>query len=102
MNLNDEIIFTILSTKQKKIQDQIMNISNPKQLEKIFKELEYKELIFLLLVRSQEQQENVLEKMLKNPNNNLNAMLDTFYSTYKDEQFYTEKMLMMVIKRNIN
>lgn len=96
LDLHDDIIFTILSAKQKHIQDQIMKSSNTKELDKILKTVDYQEVIFLLFARSQEKQENLLEQMLRKPENIVNDLLQKLCSIYEMETFYTEKMLLMV------
>ena len=97
LKLNDDYIFTILSDKQHKLQKQIMNSSEPKQFDKILIKLDYEEVEFLLLARSEEQYENVLEQMLRKKHKNyVHILLKQICSSYGLETFYTKKMLLMV------
>ena len=96
LDLNDNTIFTILSDKQHKLQNQIMNLTEPNQFEKILKKLDYDEVEILLLARSGENYENILEQMLKKPKNYVDVLLKQICSSYGMETFYTKKMLLMV------
>ena len=97
LELQDDFIFTIFSKNQEVIQDQIMNSSNKEDLDKIIKTTDNREIIFLLFARSQEKQENLLEQMLRKPDNIVNDLLQKLCSANEMETFYTEKMLLMVI-----
>ena len=97
LNLYDDFIFTTLSTKQQCIQNQIRNVSkDSKELEEILKQLDYQEIILILFARSQNQ-DNLLEQMLRNPKSIVNELLQNVCNTYEMETFYTDKMLLMVI-----
>ena len=97
LDLQDEFIFMILSKKQEDIKVQIMSSSSTKDLDKILKTTDYQEIIILLFARSQEYPENLLELMLRKPDNIVNDLLQKLCSAYEMETFYTEKMLLMVI-----
>lgn len=94
---HDHYIFIHFSPRQQKIQNQIMNSSNPKQFDKILKKLSYCEIYILLLARSQENYENLLEQMLKKSKNVVHHLLQKICSNFEIETFYTKKMLLMVI-----
>ncbi|CAO1428845.1 unnamed protein product [Diamesa serratosioi] len=96
LDLHDDFIFTILSPKQKLLQDKIKNSSTTKDLEKILNTLDYQEVLFLLFARSQINPENLLEQMLSKPHNLVNDLLQNLCSVYELETFYTEKMLLMI------
>ena len=97
LDLYDDFIFTTLSTKQQNIQNQIRNASkDSKELEEILKKLDYQEIILILFARSQNQ-DNLLEQMLRNPKSIVNELLQNVCNTYEMETFYTDKMLLMVI-----
>ena len=97
LDLLDDFIFRNLSPKQQDIQKQIMNTSEPKKFDKILENLDYHEIEIILLARSQENYENILEQMLKKPINYVHHILNTVCSTYGLETFYTRKMLLKVI-----
>ena len=99
LDLHDDFIFTIFSTKQKITQNKILKSSNKNELDKIIKTTDYQEVLFLLLARTQENYENLLEQMLRKPNNIVNELLQKLCSANEMESFYTEKMLLMVIIR---
>ncbi|CAO1428155.1 unnamed protein product [Diamesa tonsa] len=97
LDLHDDLIFTILPEKQKNIQEQIMNSSNTNKLNELLKTTNYQEVLLILLARSQDNPENILELMLRKPDNIVNDLLQKLCSEYEMESFYTEKMLLMVI-----
>ena len=97
LDLLDDFIFRNLSPKQQEIQKQIMNTSEPKKFDKILEKLDYHEIEIILLARSQESYENILEQMLRKPINFVDHLLNTVCSTYGLETFYTKKMLLKVI-----
>ena len=96
LDLFDNSIFTVFSTKQQRIQNQIMISSEPKKFDKILRKLDYHELKMLLLARSQENYENVIELMLKEPENYVDVLLERIFIEYGLETFYTRKMLLKV------
>ncbi|CAO1433522.1 unnamed protein product [Diamesa hyperborea] len=95
LDLHDDMIFTILSEKQKNIQEQIMNSSNTNKLNEILKTTNYQEVLLILLARSQDKPENILEQMIRKPDNIVNDLIQKLCSEYEMESFYTEKMLLM-------
>lgn len=99
LDLHDDFIFTMLSTEQQRIKDKIMNSSNTKEFNNILKTIDYQEVLKILFARSPTTYENLLEQMLRKPNNIVNELLQNMCSAYEIETFYTEKMLLMVIIR---
>ena len=97
MNLHDDFIFTIISKKQIIHQEQIMKSSNKNELDKIFEKFGAEEVLTLLLARTENQYENLLEQMLKKPDNNVDYLLKKICKAYGMDSFYTKKMLLMVI-----
>ncbi|CAO1428143.1 unnamed protein product [Diamesa tonsa] len=95
LDLHDDLIFTILSEKQKNIQEKIMNSSNTKKLNELLKTTNYQEILLILLARSQHEPENILEQMLRKPDNIVDDLLQKLCSEYEMETFYTKKMLLM-------
>lgn len=96
LDVHEDFIFSMITTNQRMFQDKIMKLPSQKEMDKVFEKFNEEELSFLLLVRSQDKPENLLELMLKTPNNKVNEMLQTYCITYKQETFYTKKMLTMV------
>lgn len=112
LDFRDDYIFGILTPRQEKIQKQIIQLvhikeenenedkqkTEEKQYEKILKTIDNQEIEILLLARSQENPENILEEKLRDPNtNNVDNLLKKLCSEYGMETFYTKKMLLMVI-----
>ena len=98
LDLHNDFLFTILSTEQKQNQDQIMkHSSNGKELKNMIAKFGVQEIETLLLARSEVKYENLLEQILKKPDNNVDYLLNEIIKINGLETFYTEKMLLMVI-----
>ena len=97
LDLHDDFIFTLLSSEQQKIKDQILESTDKEKMLKMLETIDCKEIITLLFARSEEKPENLLEQILKNRNIFLYYILGMICKSYGMETFFTKKMLMMVI-----
>ncbi|CAO1428723.1 unnamed protein product [Diamesa tonsa] len=93
----DDLIFTNLSPKLQKVHKQIMNSSGPKKFQKIKNKLDCRTLKILLLARSEDHYENILERMMKTDNSIYENFVEWICSNLNLKTFYTEEML---LKRN--
>ena len=98
LDLHDDFIFTLVSSEQQKIKDQILESTKDKEeMLKMLETIDSKEIVTILFARSEEKPENLLEQMLQNGNIFLYYMLGMICKSYGMETFFTKKMLMMVI-----